>query len=488
MKNTKGKTITLGIDIGVSSIGWALVEDQKKFIDGGVHIFTNGGEEQTNTTRREKRLQRKQTRRRSMRIRRLVHALAGTAMLPIASTANLRQQLDKAARLPKKERHATTTSPAIQALKDFFDLVPWTLRKKAIEGQRLTPQELGRVFYHFAHQRGFPKNSLRTLEGDKKAEEEAKTLKEGSPKDDKIGADTTQAGIAAIPNKAQHYLGYYLATLFPSKGTPPYQMPERIRSRYTYREMYKAEFEHIWQTQRRYHPQLLTPQRKAAIKHILFFQLPLQTPPRGQCTFEQNKKRAYLASLLFEEFRAHQYINNFLAQYGITTPAARQPFLAKAIAEFLSKKSKITPTQLAKKLQLTKTTKDDPKKDTLDKEAQPMGRAEFQFTTELRNLFGPEIWDAYTPAEKNDRWHIIFRKISHLKDLDSLAKYAKKHWQFNDKQITDLCKITIPKGVGNISEKAIRYILPYLKRGYLYDQAVLLGSISKAFGHHFDPA
>ena len=476
-QDRKEKAITLGIDIGLSSIGWALVEDQKQFIDGGVHIFTNEG---TNTTRREKRLERRQKRRRSMRVRRLIHALADTPMLPIKTTTNLHQQINKAARLTRKERHATGTSPDTQALKDFFDLVPWTLREKAIEGEKLTPQELGRVLYHFAHQRGFPKRSLRTLEGDKKAEEEAKTLKEGSPKDDKIGADTTQK---EIQKKDHRYLGYYLAGLFPGKGTPPYEMPERIRSRYTYREMYEAEFDHIWKMQRPHHPALLTPQRKAALKHILFSQLPLQTPPRGTCTFEPNKKRAYLASLLFEEFRAYQSINKFLAQHGCTSPAARTPLLAKAITEFLGRKTGIAPTQLAEKLQLTQATK---KASSTEAPDQAPKMAEFQFTTHLRSLFGHKKWDAYTPAEKNERWHIIFTKVNQLKDVDSLAKYAKKHWHFNDKQIADLHKITIPKGVGNISEKAIRYILPYLKRGYLYDQAVLLGSICKAFGHNFD--
>ncbi|MEM9569626.1 MAG: type II CRISPR RNA-guided endonuclease Cas9 [Bacteroidota bacterium] len=482
MKDRKVKAITLGIDIGLSSIGWALVENQKQFIDGGVHIFTNGGDDKANATRREKRLERRQTRRRSMRIRRLIHNLADTPMLPINTIVNLRKQLDKAARLASKERHAPTTSSDTKALKDFFDLSPWVLRKKAIQGEKLTAQELGRVFYHFAHQRGFPKRSLRTLEGDKKADEEAKTLKEGSPKDDKIGADATQEKVEK-QEKEHRYLGYYLANLLPSKGIPPYKMGERIRSRYTYREMYEAEFDHIWKMQRHHHPALLTQQRKAAIKHILFSQLPLQTPPRGQCTFEPNKKRAYLASLRFEEFRAYQYVNNFLAQYGLTTPAARMPFLEKAIAEFLGRKSGVAPSQLAKKLQLSNANKATSNRDTQDKEPK---RAEFQFTTQLRNLFGSAAWDAYTPAEKNDRWHIIFRKINQLKDIDNLEKYAKKHWHFKDKQIADLRKIIIPKGVGNISEKAIRYILPYLKRGYRYDQAVLLGSICKAFGHNFD--
>lgn len=483
----EGKAITLGIDIGLSSIGWALVEDKKKFIDGGVHIFINGGEDKANATRRQKRLERRQTRRRSMRIRRLIHELKDTSMLPINTTENLRKQLDQAARLTSKERHATTSSDdsalkeQAQVLKDFFDLNPWALRKKAIEGEKLTPLALGRVFYHFAHQRGFPKRSLRTLEGDKKAEDEAKTLKEGNPKDDKIGAEATQE---AIKKQAKYpYLGYYLATLVPNKGTAPYEMVERIRSRYTYREMYEAEFDHIWKTQSHHHPELLTPQRKAAIKHILFFQLPLQTPPRGRCTFEPSKKRAYLASLPFEEFRAYQYVNNFLAQYGLKTAAARMPLLEKAIAEFLGRKTGIAPTQLAKKLQLSKTKKAASTEETQDKEPK---RAEFQFTTQLRTLFGPATWDGYTEAEKNERWLIIFRSINQLKDIDSLKKYAKKHWHFKDKQIADLGKVITPKGVGSISEKAIRYILPYLKKGYRYDQAVLLGSIRKAFGHNFD--
>ena len=73
---------TLGLNLGSASIGWALVEDQKRLIDCGVRIFDPGvnlGEftkgiegSSNNTTRRMARLHRRQLRRRAGRQRDLL--------------------------------------------------------------------------------------------------------------------------------------------------------------------------------------------------------------------------------------------------------------------------------------------------------------------------------------------------------------------------------------------------------------------------------
>ncbi|MDQ7014715.1 MAG: type II CRISPR RNA-guided endonuclease Cas9, partial [Planctomycetota bacterium] len=83
---------TLGLDIGTTSIGWALVEDTKgkgRVIATGVRIFPEGvdrdqqgGEQAKTQTRREKRGQRRQIARRARRKAQLRALLAEHGLLP----------------------------------------------------------------------------------------------------------------------------------------------------------------------------------------------------------------------------------------------------------------------------------------------------------------------------------------------------------------------------------------------------------------------
>ncbi|MGW8257373.1 MAG: hypothetical protein ACWGMZ_07815, partial [Thermoguttaceae bacterium] len=80
--------VTLGIDIGPSSLGWAFIsEEEEKIIAAGVRVFPEGvdregGEQSKSQSRREAREMRRQIQRRARRKRVLRRSLIAAGLLP----------------------------------------------------------------------------------------------------------------------------------------------------------------------------------------------------------------------------------------------------------------------------------------------------------------------------------------------------------------------------------------------------------------------
>ncbi|HUY90615.1 MAG TPA: type II CRISPR RNA-guided endonuclease Cas9 [Pirellulales bacterium] len=195
-------------------------------------------------------------------------------------------------------------------------LNPYELRRRAL-GERLEPFEIGRVLLHLNQRRGFLSN--RKADRQKKAED-SKLLAEIS----ELAKDIADAGHAT--------LGEHLAALQDSAPL------ERVRGKHTRRSMLEEEFEKIWESQRRFHPQLLSEELKhgrrgrqsyprkperigkggaAAVAEVglhglIFFQRPMYWPKSvvGQCEFDPKQKRCRRADRAAQRFRLLQEVNN----------------------------------------------------------------------------------------------------------------------------------------------------------------------------------
>ncbi len=80
--------LVLGLDLGTTSIGWALIDEQNfRIINAGVRIFPEPLEPKTkaplNQKRREARSSRRQRRRRKYRYQKLKSILTENKLLPI---------------------------------------------------------------------------------------------------------------------------------------------------------------------------------------------------------------------------------------------------------------------------------------------------------------------------------------------------------------------------------------------------------------------
>ncbi|MFN8265948.1 MAG: HNH endonuclease domain-containing protein [Chitinophagaceae bacterium] len=467
----------LGLDLGTNSIGWAIVDDSlKQIIDCGVRIFpegvnrdTKGAEVSKNETRRTKRQTRRQYFRRKVRTAKLVEVLISKEMFPdIEKIFESYSEKSKPAtnNFITKLFFCLNQVQLHDDLRDYFQKNPYTLRKLALNGDRLSLMDLGRVLYQLSQRRGYKENLQSPLA-------DGKTLIKGDAEKGTLGIEATKsliekhgslgAGMAALLNRHSDYI---------KSNNNIQQLPERIRNRYTLRSMYTDEFENIWKHQSKNYPDILTNEFKEILGHetkgILFYQRELRNQQFliGKCTFETGKPRARLSSPWFEQYRMYQFINSIRIDGNSLNEEQRF-----AIIEiFNSTTDKITFSDIKKKIK-----KADGNFNYEDKLKIPGNKT----ISGLRKVFGKSFWDKMTQGEQEQAWLIKMNAI----DPGKTKLYLKTKWRFNEKQVEDFFKLRLADDYASLSTTAIKKILPYLEKGKLYNEAVIMAGVQNAFGH-----
>jgi CRISPR-associated endonuclease Csn1 len=286
--------LTLGLDLGPNSIGWALIdEDTSRLVAAGVRVFPEGvdrdkqgGERSKNEDRRTARGMRRQIARRARRKKQLRAALVQIGLLPA----------------DEKEQKA-------------LDLLePYALRRRALE-ERLEPYEIGRMLIHLNQRRGFLSNR--------------KTDRKQKTENSKMLAEISTLA-KEIHDADDRTLGEHLARLQETDSLA------RVRGRHTRRDMCEAEFEAVWAAQQKHHPELLTDQlkygtegkqvypckpkaigksdrlTKYGLHGLMFFQRPMYWPASvvGRCELEPKRKRCPRGDRQAQRFRLLQEVNN----------------------------------------------------------------------------------------------------------------------------------------------------------------------------------
>ncbi len=447
----------LGLDLGANSIGWALINNTE-IIGMGSRIFPMGvenlgdGEKELskNAGRTGARGIRRQFFRRRLRKKILLQCLSEHNMCP------LNEQDFKEWRNTKKFPESK--------LANWFALNPYDLRKKALT-EKLALHELGRILYHLVQRRGFLSNS-------RKGGTDDGAIFKGNAKEGKIGIAETLGKIE------DQTLGAYLHQISPKDNEPFKGGLERIRNRYTTRKMYIDEFELIWNRQAQYHPildeglkTLFGGRKQDGYKEdgVLFHQRPLRSQKHlvGNCTFESKKAKCPVSVIAFEEFRIWQWVNTIECNGEKITQEEREK-----IVGFLYSAEKPTFKRIRKVLQ--------------------KGSAEFKFNykdddkivgshtiAHLSNkkFFGAK-WFELTPKQQEDIWHVLY----FFDSKSNLKAYAQKQWGFTEEKAVAISKFNLKEGYASVSRKAITNILPFLKMGYTYDAAAVMGGIKNAFG------
>lgn len=454
----------LGLDLGTNSIGWALIDDkQNKILGIGSRIFPmgvenlgegEGREMSKNAGRTGARGVRRQFFRRRLRKKILLKALTENKMCPMV--------------VSDFEDWKKTKEFPSEKLANWFAINPYELRQKALN-EKLSLEEIGRIFYHLIQRRGFLSNS-------RKGGTDDGAIFKGNSKEGKIGITETQE---SIQDKT---LGSYLFEIFPKENQPFQDGLERIRNRYTTRKMYVDEFELIWNKQSQYHANLnedlktLFGGRKLdGYKQdgILFHQRPLRSQKHlvGNCSFEPSKTKCPISAIPFEQFRVWQWVNT--VEYNGKKISQEEK---EKIVEFLYNNEKPDFKRIRK---------------VIGKES-----AEFKFnykdedkivgTHTISNLsnkkyFGKK-WFEFSEKEQEDIWHVLY----FFDSKSNLKEYALKNWNFTDEQADAISRFNVKDGYSSLSRKAITNILPFLKIGFTYDVAVVLGGIRNVFGSDWE--
>ena len=152
------KKYILGLDIGISSVGWGLLElddnnNPYKIIDVGSRIFTPGEVEKTGDSRakerREKRGARRISRRREFRLDRVRNLLYEEGYIKGNITSNVVSE--------KNEELSIIFDNMVNNYYKNKDTNPYKLKLEALD-RKLSNDELSIILVHYAKKRGYKSN------------------------------------------------------------------------------------------------------------------------------------------------------------------------------------------------------------------------------------------------------------------------------------------------------------------------------------------
>ena len=342
-------------------------------------------------------------------------------------------------------------------------LDPYALRARALD-RALKPYELGRAIFHMTQRRGFKSNRKTT--GD--AESEAK----------KTRAEINELR-ASVETSGARTLGEFLAWR--------HEEGESVRARpglnlYPDRAMYEAEFDAIRKAQQPHHD--LDASQWDLLREVIFFQRPLKPIDPGWCQLEQGEQRAPRALPLAQEFRMLQEVNNLRVRVG-TDP--ERPL------DDGERKRAITRLRAGKNIELRKGKDNTPVKPGRDlnlpsgavfnlarggrKKIEGDQTAARIMKEKGRDLFGKR-WLSMSLDDRNE----TVRFMLDTEDPEAVRRKAADEWGLDDAQAEAVANVALPSGYANLSEKAIRKLLPHLEKGLVYSDAVK----AARYSHHSD--
>jgi len=447
--NEREKPYVLGLDLGVQSIGWAILdmdEDDEpcSVRSTGVRCFDSGvgsekeiemgKDESGNLKRRETRQHRRQLWRRSRRQAKLFRMLQRHGLFPEGPAGT---PADRHALLVKLDGELAEdhkiNDDRIQA-----HLLPYLLRRKALD-QKLDLHAFGRAIYHLGQRRGFLSNRKA-----RKDEKEEGVVKEGIAHLEQEMAEA----------KART-LGEFLAGIDPEE--------HRIRSRWTGRNMYLHEFEQMWAAQAARHDSL-TDKMKQDIHEAIFHQRPLKSQKHliGKCQFEPSQRRAPMASVLAQRFRYLQRINDLeiIAPDGeILQPDAEQRELLLAA---LDAQAEMTFAGMRRVLKLTK-----PKGYTFNFETNGEKKLVGNRTAAKLGKALDGNWDNLSDQDRED----LVDDLLEYENRDALILRMGDRYGIPAEAAGVAAEVSLEAGYCSLSLAALRKLLPPMEAGQHYATA-----------------
>lgn len=468
----------LGLDLGSSSIGWAIVEeyskeiiteddssDKDKIVAIGSRIIPLSTDESTqfskgqaltkNADRTQKRTQRK---------------------------GYDRYQLRRALLLEKLTQLGMYNGCTLKVSK----LELWGLRAKAVH-QQITLLELGRVLCHINQKRGY-----RTVKADYGDKKQGAYVSEVL----KNHKDINEQGLT---------IGEFLYNGM--VADPAFRCKERIFPRIAYME----EFDTIMLCQKQFYPDILTEDTIAHIRdYIIFHQRPLKSCKHlvGRCSLERHFKEingqlrdcspkvAPRTSPLFQVCKIWESINNLVIYNKANDVLHISLEQKQAIFDFMNTHEKLKANDLkallgikSKDWQFGKAVGNGLQGNTtycaiskaLGNHKEYSHLLKFELSIESNDVVNTEtgeiqelkVIDALFEKQPfYELWHTLYS----ISDIDVLRETLKSKFNITDEAVIDsLCQIDFVKaGYCNKSSRAIRKVLPYLQDGMQYHEAKLM--------------
>lgn len=435
-----GRPYSVGLDLGVGSIGIALVAlepDDKGSLFPTDIVFASSRIFQSSAgakDRQKKRAQRNSFRHKANRMKKLWKILSEKGlMLPYSQKDNI----DSA-----KLRFADA-----ELRKD-----PYSLRLKGLY-EKLTLPELGVALYHIAGHRGA--SSIRSI-----LDENNEDLKESEKlrQTEKIAA-------------AEH-LNTFIEVLYKSKeinntnfrNTPNSASMVPLPTR----DIINKEFDKLMKCQKFFYPNILNDEYVNKIKDAIFFENEKIVPESGSCPYFKSEKRLPKAAFINEERRIWEAVNNVrvLKRGGVED-------------RFKTVKTRLNDTERYQlynvlrngaEISVSSFKKMFPQYNDYD---EIILQGETKKTQKL-------IGFRYKNLE-NANW---FKSLTDEKQLAFIVTYVncpddkefkailQKDFFLSDKEIDEALSISLPSGYAPVGFSAMKIILEYIKKdGMSYQEA-----------------
>lgn len=485
----------LGIDLGSSSIGWFL-RDGALVLKNGVITFNSGmtkdksgGYTSPTKDRREARSKRRLIQARKYRKWKLLKILVKNDFVPLTE-----KELENWSKYKKGQIRKFPENLNFQKwLACDFTYTgevkyknPYELRVSALDN-KLTNHELGRILYHMVQRRGY-----------KDIGEQDKETKTQIERRGESGFDSAM--------NVSRTIGEALKNNFLDEG-------KRARNEYPYRVEYEIELIKILKAQgfnvKENDKQVYEDKFIEEIRKAIIWQRPLQRQKGniGKCSLESSKPRCPSSHPIFEIFRTWQYINTIRTVEYIDGKYKKTEDIPLKFKEslfedvFLKQDKNFKFDKIQKYLDKLFQKKNEYNYFNKSTQKYDSSVSGMPVCKGLISLFGDKVKSeinqlhTYDIGNKDhkivanysvyDLWHLIFETdkdhlesfaINKLK-IKSVTEKNKRGKEYTKNTVVNFKNTAFSASYSNLSLKAMCKIIPFLKEGFLYHDAVLLAKI-----------
>lgn len=450
---------TLGLDIGIASVGWAVLENN---IDGepikierlGVRIFDKAEQPKTGASlaepRREARGQRRTIRRKRHRKDRIKQLIQQNDIMTQVEMAEMFEHLQ-------------------------FETSVYELRVQALE-RALTKQEFVRVLIHLAQRRGYKSNSKSeeakdkengkvksAISENKKCMEENgyRTIGEMLLNDDRFWECNPDGTKIFVPhNHPDDYRTTVERSMVEDEIRLIFSRQRALGVPYAASEFEEAYLE-IWGSQRNFDegPGGKSPYGGNMIEKML-----------GHCTFEKDEPRAAKGSYSAEYFRLLQDVNHLRLVKNNGESSALTAEQKQIYIDLVMKSAAASYAQLRKKLELS----NDISFNMLRYGSDEIGKVErkklghMKFYHEMRKALNTVQKDAISTVSWEQRDEIARILLCYKSDDKRKAQLEKL--DIPREFIPALLTLSTSK-TAHLSVKALRKLIQHLEKGMTYAEA-----------------
>lgn len=473
----------LGLDLGVASVGWAVVpcdlsDISKDTLKMGARVFKAGSVlekgkvKSPNEARRRARGGRRNNWRHSRRVVKLFNILQKNGLLPSESCHSPKKRQTFFNELDADLRSRYFPAADHVTAQTFL----YKLRAMALY-QELDLDAVGRIFYMLSQRRGFLSNKKTDLNlNETESEAKSGSGKARSKKSKVKKEETGEADLGKVKGDIKKLddamketdsatIGEYFSKLNPE------EIDSRIRTRYTSRQQYKDEFELIWKKQREFRPDVFTGSLHKRIARCIYSQRRLKSQKSliAKCELEPQRRCIVKGDPLFQEFRYWQKVLD-LRVFDPDFERARRltPEERKKLLAVLENSEKMEFDKIREALGFPKR---DGKNWKFNLELDSKGADRFILGNRTRTKIRKTLEKTGAPQLPDEDIDRIASEILFYDLSSALAvKLQQLYPAFSEETSKKIADISLEPDYANLSRKAIKKILRYMQDKLMTDE------------------